>query len=132
MEIRGTDDVPSKVMMTTDSLFTITRGESMSKNLTADMERFIDNFNSKRRMRHCSQQRVADELSELSGQTFSQRFISRLESKSITAERFAKIRPLFDKWVRDEEIPPTNCVEASNEKCTDVQKNESVLHSSEP
>ena len=55
----------------------------MSKNLTADMERLIDNFHSKQLIHCYTQQCVADELSELSGQKFSQGFVSKFKSKAI-------------------------------------------------
>ena len=121
MEMKDIDDIPSEVTMATDYVFTIARGESTSStNLTGDMKRFMDNICTTRVILRKTQKRVADEVSQLSGQKFTQAFISNFELKAISPYQFLKFKPaFFQKWFRQQEMPPTNHVEVLSENCTE-------------
>ena len=72
--------------------------------LSEDMKAFIEMFKNKRMTLGYTQEDVGVELSQTSGPTYSQSFISRFESKQLAAKASEKMRPILQAWLDAKDV----------------------------
>ncbi|CAB3976899.1 phosphopantothenate--cysteine ligase isoform X1 [Paramuricea clavata] len=75
--------------------------------LSEDMKAFIEMFKNKRMTLGYTQEDVGVELSQSSGPTYSQSFISRFESKQLAAKASEKMRPILQAWLDAKDVDQT-------------------------
>lgn len=78
--------------------------------LSEDMKAFIEMFKNKRMTLGYTQEDVGVELSQTSGPTYSQSFISRFESKQLAAKASEKMRPILQAWLDAKDVDQTTGV----------------------
>jgi class 6 POU domain transcription factor len=78
--------------------------------LSEDMKAFIEMFKNKRMTLGYTQEDVGVELSQSSGPTYSQSFISRFESKQLAAKASEKMRPILQAWLDAKDVDQTTGV----------------------
>lgn len=78
-----------------------------SATLSEEMKAFIDMFKNKRMTLGYTQEDVGLELSQRSGPTYSQSFISRFESKQLAAKASEKMRPILQAWLDAKDVDQT-------------------------
>ena len=78
--------------------------------LSEDMKAFIEMFKNKRMTLGYTQEDVGLELSQSSGPTYSQSFISRFESKQLASKASEKMRPILQAWLDAKDVDQTTGV----------------------